>query len=172
MASTFKPLLSLFVTSTLLGQVGPFPTDSVSLVPVNQQSVRIPASSPSTLPNITIDAPPAGQETLDILVEDPNVIISLIVPGGGEITAANASGSGYTFTTYTTDGGGTSADLFSPFMTAGTHTMIQFPVPAQTGVYSVKANATSAQADTAMTVQYYASSSVSLGAVKATVSKL
>ncbi len=158
-------LLVCWLTAGLmLGQVGPVP-GSVSFKSGAQQSAQVPAGNNSTLLNVTVDAPPTGQDSIDVLVGDPNVVISLIAPGGTEITSANASGNGFTFTTYTTDGSGDSADLLSPFLTGGTHTVIQFPVPAQTGLYSVKANAAAAQTDTAMLVFYYPSSSVSLGVI-------
>ena len=165
MRTTTWGFLCYLSTCVLVAQVGPFPSTSFPLVSVSQQMARVPAGANPTLLNITVDAPPAGQETMDVLVGDPNVVISLILPGGSEITAANAASNGFSFLTYTTDGSGTSEDLWSPFSTSGTHTVIQFPAPAPAGVYAVQANAAAAQGDTAMIVMYYPSSTVSLGSV-------
>jgi hypothetical protein len=160
----FAFLISILAACLLPAQVGPFPGTSVPLTSISQQSVGVPAGNNPTLLSVTIDAPASGQETIDVLVGDPNVVISLIRPDTSEITAANASANGFTFTTYTADGTGGSMDLLSPFLTGGTHTVIQFPAPTQTGVYNIKANATTATADTAMIIWYYPSSSVSPGA--------
>jgi hypothetical protein len=148
----------------LSAQVGPFPSTSVSLDAINQQVVTVPAGANPTIFNITVDPKPTGQDVLDAIVGDPSVVISLILPNGSEVTASNAAANGFTFNSYTSDGG-TSMDALSPFLLAGAHTTIQFPTPAPPGVYGVKANASSAQSDTAMMVLYYPSSTVSMGAI-------
>ncbi len=101
---------------------------------------------------------------MDVLVGDPGVVISLILPNATEVTASNAASNGFTFATFSSDGTTGSTDSFTSLSTGGTHTVIQFPIPAQTGIYSVKADATGASADTAMIAWYYPSSSVAMGA--------
>ena len=154
-------LLPNLFAASLCAQVGQFPGTSVPLASTWQQSIAVPAGNTPTLLNFAVDAPPAGQDTIDVLVVDPNVVISLILPAGTEINASNATANGFVFSTNTIAGVG--ADL-TPFSIGGIHTIIQLPIPAQTGVYSVKADATNATADTAMVVWYYPSSTVALGA--------
>jgi hypothetical protein len=148
----------------LRAQIGPLPAATLPLLKTSQQVATVPAGAASTLVNVAVDAPPTGQDSLDVLASDPNVVITLLLPSGAEITASNATANGFTFNTYTSDGSGTSGDLLSAFLTPGSHTVIDFPIPAQTGVYSVKANASTATANSAMTVLYYPSSTVALAA--------
>ncbi len=161
-----RHVIILFICSlSAAAQVGTFPVDTLSLTSASRQSSIVPAGSTPTLANVTVETPASGNDSIDVVVANASVVISLLTPGAAEITAANASANGYTFTTYTADGTGDGTDLLSPFLVGGTHTVIQFPTPAQPGVYKVKANASAASSDTAMTVLYYPSSSVSAEAV-------
>ena len=143
-------------------QVGPFPT-SFSLAPVSQQFIQVPQGASATGINITVDPGPAGADTLDILVGDPSVVVSLMLPDGTQITSANAPASGFTWSNYSSLGLGT-ADLFSPFDLEGNHTVIQLPSPAIPGVYTISANSTAAQSATYLIVNYYSSSTVQVAA--------
>ena len=75
---------------SLRAQIGQFPGTSVPLVSVSQSSAHVPAGSNLTLLNVTNDAPVNGQDVMDVLVGDLNVVITLIRPDGTESTASNA----------------------------------------------------------------------------------
>jgi hypothetical protein len=143
-------------------QVGPFPGSDLPIAGVYTQTVPLAKGTTPILTNITLDTNPAGGDKLDINVGDAAVVVSLITPGGTEITSANASSVGYTFTVYTTDG--TDSDTPAPILTAGTHTVIDIPAGAAAGVYNVKTDTSAAAADSGMTMTYYPSAGVSAGA--------
>jgi hypothetical protein len=157
-------LVCCLATGMLRAQIGPLPAATLSLTKTNQQTIVIPAANPSTLINVSVDQPANGQDSIDVLTSDPNVVITLLLPNGTEITANNASSNGFIFTGYYSDGSVSSEAGLSPFLTAGTHTVIDFPAGTPSGVYSVKANASASQSDSAMTIIYYPSSTVALAA--------
>lgn len=84
------------------------------------QAILIPAST-STLAAFTVDHPNAGGgDFFDVVVDNPQVSISLIIPNGTEVTAATAQNLGFTFTSFA--GSGTDS---VPFLdTPGNHTVI------------------------------------------------
>src|SRR5215471_2267613 len=156
----FFVLLGASITGD--AQVGPFPGTNVSITGVYTQTVPLAKGTTPILTNITLDTNPAGGDKLDINVGDAAVAVSLITPGGTEITAANAASLGYIFTVYTTDG--TDSDTPAPILTAGTPTVIDLPAGASAGVYNIKTDTSAAAADSGMTVTYYPSAGVSTGA--------
>src|SRR5580692_2888955 len=102
----------LLAAAAVYGQVGPPAANSIIPSFVTQLQVPVAAGSTPTLFSLPVDAPTTGREAIDVILGSPNVIISLILPGGGtEITASNASSNGFAFTTYTSDGTGTSDDF-------------------------------------------------------------
>ncbi len=158
-----KLFFSLVAVSAAYAQVAPFQTGGINLSSTNTQLVAIPAGSAPTLSNLVVDSTAAGGDSIDVAVGDPSVVISLITPGGTEINAGNAASFGFTFSTNTFSGA--SLDIPDPLTSAGTHTLIQFPAGQPSGTYQIKANASSAAADTGMSVTYYSSSTVQAGSV-------
>jgi hypothetical protein len=156
--------LALVSVLVLRAQIGPFPSASVPLSGVSNQVVALPMGPNPVLTNLVVDTVAAGGDTIDADVGDPAVVISLITPGGVEITSANASSLGFTFAAYTADGLA-SLDSYSLFTTSGTHTLIQFPAGQSPGAYQIKANTSAAAADTGMYLTYYSPSNVRAGAV-------
>ncbi len=145
------------------GQIAPFRSDGIQMSSTNTQLMAVPAAAAPTLLNLAVDTSLAGGDLIDVTVGDPSVAISLITPLGTEVNAANAASYGFTFSTYTADGG--ASDSLSPLTSAGTHNLIQFSASQASGSYQIKADASLASADTAMIVQYYSSSTVRAGAV-------
>ncbi len=89
--------------------------------------------------------------------------VSLILPSGTEITTANASSFGFTFTVIAE--GNLPVDEFqSAFSLPGTHTLIQVPAGQPSGTYHVKANASGVSADSGIIATYYSSSTVRVAA--------
>jgi hypothetical protein len=140
-------------------QVAPFQSGGINLGGTSTQVVAVPAGASPTLASLVVDTTAAGGDYVDVNVGDPSVIITLITPGGTEITSANTLG--FTFSTLASSGG--TLDSLSPLDAAGNHTTIQFPAGQPSGTYQVKANAAAAAADTGMFVQYYSSSLVQAG---------
>jgi hypothetical protein len=159
----FRPLflLTIFGVVSALAQI--VPTQStISAHSTSTQTVYVPASSTPTLFNLTVDSGSSGGDLIDVLTTNPAVLISLITPAGVEMNANNASNYGFTISTYTSDG---SSDSPNPLVSAGTHTLIQFPTSQSSGSYKIKADSSAAGSDDVMTFQYYSSSDVVIGAL-------
>lgn len=89
------------------------------------------------------------------------MVLSLILPGGVEVTAANSAGLGYTFTTYVVASSEDSGTP-DPFAAAGLHMRVGLPASPPAGTYQVKAIGSALTAEAVLTVTYYPSSSIVL----------
>jgi hypothetical protein len=70
-----------FVALIAVAQTVQYPTSNVYLSAGDAQAILIPPSTASTLAAFTVDNPgAAGDDLFDVLVDDPQVIISLILP--------------------------------------------------------------------------------------------
>ncbi len=114
-----KRVLFFFVLVFAAGafaQTIPYPSGDVPLRASNTQAIPIPPSTASTPIAVVVDSGAVG-DFIDILTSDPNVAVSLILPSGTAITAANASSLGFALSTFTSDG---SSDVPSFSMPART----------------------------------------------------
>ena len=149
--------------SGLLAQLVPAHVQA-HLSNLDSRSAPIPANSAATLLAITVDPAANGGDQLDIVASDPNVTISLILPNGSEVTAANAIALGYRYTAFSVlgDPGVLAGTLYARF---GFHALIDFPAGQPAGTYNIKANAASVATNTGMLVTYLSSSNVSSGLI-------
>lgn len=79
--------LTVFAQSTL--------AQSVAALPRNVQVLAVPASTPATYLNLTVDESVNGNDFIDVLSPSSQVAISLILPIGTEVTPSNASTFGF-----------------------------------------------------------------------------
>ena len=100
----------------------------------------VPANSSSTVLSFTLEGDTTGLNAFDVATSDSGVAVSLILPSGTEVTSANASGLGFTFTIIPENA--SSDEVPSVLALPGTHTLIQIPGGQPSGVYNIKANAT------------------------------
>lgn len=127
------------------------------------RNIAVPAGSASTLATFTLDPVSGGHDIFDVVISDPGMVVSLLLPNGIEVTSANAAGLGFSYTTYQIgDPGILSAGFFGG---TGNHVLIQLGPAQPPGTYSVKANASTLTADAAMSVFYSGSSSLRTGVI-------
>jgi hypothetical protein len=119
----------------------------------------VTAHSSSTLLTFTVEGDSTGSNVIDVATSDPAVVVSLILPSTVEITNANATSLGFTFT-IVPEGSSVNADIPSSVSLPGTHTTIQIPAGQPSGVYTIKANATNANSDSGILATYLSSSTV------------
>jgi hypothetical protein len=70
-------------------------TASVPVEALSMQVFAVPASTPATYANITVDASANGGDLIDVSCPSSQMAISLILPNGVEVTVANASSFGF-----------------------------------------------------------------------------
>lgn len=112
----------------------------------------------------TADPGSIGGDIFHVVSSMPNATISLIIPGGTEITSANAALFGYSFTTFTNDNS-EPVSMPSLINTPGTHTFVMLPPAPAAGSYSIKVVAPSGSDDTLVIASYLSSSKVRAGLV-------
>jgi hypothetical protein len=105
----------------------------------------------------TFESDTSGNNVFHIVTSNPGIVVSLVLPSGTEVTSANAASLGFT---YTVLGDNTGMDIESIFSLPGTQTLIQVPGGQASGVYSIKANASSVNAASGIIAAYYPSSNV------------
>lgn len=135
------------------GQIGPSPAPTIVATNYDVQTVRVPAQSSSTQVAMTLAPATNGGDVLDVSTSDPSVVMSLILPGGQELTTANAASFGYTFSPVAS-GSTDTVDIASPVIAPGTHVVMTFPAGQVAGTYTVKLNASATATDSAATVYY------------------
>ncbi len=148
---------------TAHAQIAPVKSGTLAMTNWDTKTGLLPANTASTLFNFTIESGTAGKDVIDVNCASAQAVVSLVTPGGVEITAANATSLGYTFTTVAA-GTQDDDDIISPMTLPGTHTVIEFPTPASPGVYKIKANTTGVSSATSLMAVYFSSSQVRLGA--------
>jgi hypothetical protein len=148
------------ISSTLItfaavsfGQVGPNPVPSVLATNYDVKTVRVAAMSTSTQVTFNLSPTMIGGDVLDVVTSDPTVAVSLVLPSGTSLTAANASTLSYSFSSIPTGTMDTSIAP-SPFGMPGTHTVITFPSGQAAGTYVVGLNAAAAANDSAAIIYY------------------
>jgi hypothetical protein len=82
-----------------------YATRNVYLSAGDAQAILVPPAAPSTIATFTVDHPSAmGGDFFDVVEDNPQVIVSLILPNGTEVTAATAQNVGFTFTSFAGSG--------------------------------------------------------------------
>jgi hypothetical protein len=154
-------LLVLFFCGAVMvtAQGVPYPPSTLQLTANDTRGSVVTAHSTSTLLTFTVEGDTTGGNFIDVATSDPAVVVSLILPSAIEVTSANAASLGFIFT-IVADGGFAGADVPSALSIPGTHTVIQIPGGQLSGVYSIKADATGANADSGMLATYFSSSTV------------
>ncbi len=147
--------LILISVADASAQTIPYPSGDASLEISNTQVASIPPSTASTRIAMVVDSGRIG-DLFDIVTSNPNVAVSLILPNGTAITAANASPLGFTISTFVSAG---SEDL--PLLSVpGTHTLIHFTGVQVAGIYQVEADSSAVSAESALFASYFPESSL------------
>ncbi len=91
------------------------------------------AAGSKTSVTFTADPSSGGGDVFDIRVDNPFLAISLVLPGGAEVTSSNAATLGFNYTVFGVSGAGPldPRALGAP----GTHTLITLPASQPPGVY-------------------------------------
>jgi hypothetical protein len=64
---------------------------ATSVLPIYTQYFTAPGSTPETDLSLSVDASSSGGDFIDVVAANPQVLISLILPNGTEVTPSNAS---------------------------------------------------------------------------------
>ncbi len=160
-ALTIRCLICLMTASSAGAQTIPFKSGSVALGRESFLSAVATVGVVTTIP-VTAD-PSAAGDFIDVVTQDPAIVVSLALPNGTQVTAANAASLNFDFQV---DSGG-SPDNPAPsiFSLKGTHTLITFPAGQAPGTYTIRVDATSASAETAVLGVYSSSSNVKAGLI-------
>jgi hypothetical protein len=156
-------VLFSLATCAATAQVMPFGSGKASLSHNSLSTTVASAGSTATI-SFTADPASAGGDTLDVVTVDPGVVVTLIIPGGTEITAANAASQGFGYAT-SPDGSASDAEVPSFYTLPGSHTLFTFPASAPAGSYTIKADATGAAQYGGVLAAYTSSSAVVAGLV-------
>ncbi|HJT66463.1 MAG TPA: proprotein convertase P-domain-containing protein [Pyrinomonadaceae bacterium] len=111
----------------------------------------------------TADPTAAGGDLFHVVSSIPGATVSLILPSGTEITAANAVSLGYSYDVLENDED--PREVLSLLGAVGTHTLIELPAQSVAGTYSLKIVAPAGPEDTAVIASYISSSAVRTGLV-------
>ena len=141
----------------MVAQNVPLPPAITTLSAYDTRGSGLPANSPSTLLNFTLESDTTGENSFHVVTSDPGVIVSLILPSGTEITSSNAASLGFTYTVLPDN---TGSDVESILSLPGTHVLIQVPGGQASGTYSIKANASGVNTDSGIIASYFSSSNV------------
>jgi hypothetical protein len=161
--NTRRALCSVVVLFSLSINVGaqtvPNSPATVQMSGYDTRGSGVVAHTNSTMLSFTLEGDTTGNNSFEIVTSDPGVAVSLILPSSLEVTSVNAASLGFTFTTIPE---GTVADdqIQLVFSLPGTHTIISVPGGQISGLYNIKANATSVIADSGIIATYYPSSRV------------
>jgi hypothetical protein len=157
--------LSTLITCVgLVVCLGMAEAQTVSVLPMSVQMLPVPASTSATYLNVVVDASPNGGDFIDVASPNSQLLISLIIPGGTEVTPSNASNLGFsvnqqvnTLSTINTSG------VFTPFDSLGAHTTFILPAGSPGGTYQVKANSSNVGSPTSISVIYFSTSGPTAG---------
>ncbi len=136
-------------------------TDEVPLSYADAKMVAVPAGPVPTLLPLQIDPSSSGDDLIDVIIGNPQIRITLLLPNGSEVNAANAAGLGFDFTTLQVSAGGQlEASIFG---VAGYHVLVTFPPSQQPGLYNIKADGSALATGSRIVVAYLSSSDVRAG---------
>ena len=162
-----RPLITLLFTFLLCSvssaQVITNSQLDVQMTAIDSQAKLIDAGTTQQL-TFTADPRSIGGDIFQVVSSQPNATISLIIPGGTEITSANAELFGYSYSTFANDN---PEPVLSPSLvnTPGTHTFITLPPAPAAGSYSIKVVAPAGPDATLVVASYLSSSTVRAGLV-------
>jgi uncharacterized protein (TIGR03437 family) len=150
---------ALLLLSTVSAQVMNPVQQNITLTGRDGAAVLVAAGAPTTLIPFMADPSSSGDDLFDINASDPAAVVSLILPSGLEVTAANSVALGFAFVMV--PGGAFSSRMIpTPFAAPGIHILIRLPPGLPPGTYSVKLDGAAATAAFLATATYYSSSSV------------
>lgn len=134
------------------------PADQPVFIPAQAMCVRVtavPPSTPATYLDLSVDPSSDGGDVIDVVSSNAQVVISLVLPNGIEVTPTNASGLGFTVfqrvVPLVSSGQSSSLTLFEA---VGAHTTFGLPANSPGGVYRVKANSTGVAASANVSATY------------------
>ncbi len=166
MISEFWRYLPLVCASLALSPASAQLVDPTNLkVPVdNHNSAAATIAAGNANGQITIVADPvaAGGDLFEVITDNASAIVTLILPGGTEVTATNATNLGFTYATYTNTGNDNTL-VPGTFNLAGTHTFFGLAPSQVAGNYKVKINAGAAVTPVLAVVSFYTSSPIRSG---------
>src|SRR2546423_670722 len=156
-------LVSLILASPAAAQVFTEPSTTVSLSANDARVLLVAPGETNGLLEFTADPQAAGGDLFDVVSQDPHAVVTLLTPGGVEITASNAFAQGFGYQVIPADPP-RDGSVGSPFSIPGTHTLFVLPPGAVAGAYKVRANAATATSDVLVIATYVSKSPVRLGA--------
>ncbi|MGH9901556.1 MAG: hypothetical protein ACRD68_07050, partial [Pyrinomonadaceae bacterium] len=139
-------------------------TPRVQLTARNSQALIVPANSAASLTPFVADPETNGGDIFHAVSDNAGAAVSLILPDGTEIDAANAASRGFTHAVIP-DGAFLDATLPSLLATPGTHTVISLPANAPAGTYHVKVNTSGVANETLIVASFISSSPIRTGLV-------
>jgi len=88
--------MKLIIVTALFCFIGWAQSPVSPALPMNVQVLTVPAATSATNLSLSVDASPNGGDFIDVVSPNPQIQVSLILPGGVVVTPANASSLGFT----------------------------------------------------------------------------
>jgi hypothetical protein len=124
----------------------------------DSRTALVQPAEPTVL-QFVVDPTPAGGDTFDVACDDARAVVTLILPGGMEISQGNAEPQGYWFDRLDS-AAFRSALIPNPLASAGMHTLIRLPASAVPGEYGLRIDASAAGGPVAVVASYVSSTAV------------
>ena len=125
-------LILTLVQSYAPAQIFPFRAgEPVGLFGVDTQLAPVAAGSAATLLTVTADPSIGGGDLFDIFLQNSQLAVSLILPGGVEVTSSNASSLGFGYAAYQVPSSNRLQEII--FARAGAHVVITLPASQAPG---------------------------------------
>lgn len=121
------------------------------------RAVTVEAGSPASIA-FTADPLPDGGDFFDVACQNGGAVVTLVLPNGTEIDAANAESQGVAYSVL-----GSNSALPGLFAVGGTHTLITLGVGSLPGEYTVRVNGGGAEGPFLAIATYQSSSPVRAG---------
>ena len=161
---TLIALLTIFLISAVCSaQVINSPKLDAQLVAIDSYSELVPVGTSCLIP-FSADPSATGGDVFHVVSSTPDTNISLFLPNGTEITAANAVANGFEYATFQNDDN-TGRIMPSLFASRGAHTAFVIPASSVAGSYSIKVVAPAGPEDTVVVASYLSSSEVRAGLI-------
>ncbi len=121
------------------------------------QASTVQPGTPAVL-TFTADPLPDGGDFFDVACQNAGAVVTLMLPSGIEINAANAESQGVSYSVL-----GSNAALPGLFAVGGTHTLFTLGSGSLPGEYQVRVNGSGAAAEFVVVATYQSSSAVRAG---------
>ena len=128
----------------------------------NTTAVTIAAGNDNGQIAMVADPVVAGGDMFDMLTDNAAAVVSLVLPGGTQVTADNAVNLGFIYVKFT-NAAPVNNLVPSPVNQAGTHISFILPPSQIPGTYTVKVNAAAALTPVVVIASFYTSSPVTSG---------